>query len=568
MAPPAQNSSAKLVRHEGSSVYPPSISTIVSSSTSDLTSGSTYSPRQLYADTFFDRPFSADSAPVRGPAPRYRKSVKEITGFSTTSDEFNELPIQVQKKYFSTLERLRFAQNSRTNAINDLPAPRTRKGSLADRRGLNISSIDPAKKTSGSRRQRKLSKQQSISSTEASWFLSLPEKVREKQFTREEQVILAGRLRESVILDAADEAIYKASRRASRHLASIEDPKPFLDRDSMDMERDVDSISGSILESFRWMDDEQDLDLSLNLDDYHANIDGFVIPSPTSNRRPSFRRHMSISKIPFGRNSMSAPRSPRATSESNIHSRQKSRAMSLMTPKHAPNESTSSIDPYATHYQDPEARLKLRVYLASPQKFDEVVEFGFPAKDWVTEGADKENKPAKRTSKDSAFKKSFATEKSKETFLNDETASLFSDDISMLEPDSPITPLDHRSARTSPALLQKESKGSGEYGHLGITKPTIIKQTDPCTQSLAVGREMTLRMTLTRPDLRANESSIYGWQKSKSPLQEDPLVLEELEGKCDGKGSFRGVDGWGPVEKDSGVVKRIWHSLKQRKTSS
>src|SRR5699024_8789531 len=33
----------------------------------------------------------------------------------------------------------------------------------------------------------------------------------------------------------------------------------------------------------------------------------------------------------------------------------------------------------AQYYQDPEARLKLRVFLASPQKFDEAIEFGFPA---------------------------------------------------------------------------------------------------------------------------------------------------------------------------------------------
>jgi hypothetical protein len=40
---------------------------------------------------------------------------------------------------------------------------------------------------------------------------------------------------------------------------------------------------------------------------------------------------------------------------------------------------------------------------------------------------------------------------------------------------------------------------------------------------------MTLRMTLTRPDLRANEDELYGWQPSSpKPLKDDPLALEDL----------------------------------------
>ena len=61
-----------------------------------------------------------------------------------------------------------------------------------------------------------------------------------------------------------------------------------------------------MIESFRWMDEEDNLDLRLVLDDYHANLDGVVLPTPSSTQRPSFRRHMSITKIPFGRSSLSS----------------------------------------------------------------------------------------------------------------------------------------------------------------------------------------------------------------------------------------------------------------------
>jgi hypothetical protein len=43
---------------------------------------------------------------------------------------------------------------------------------------------------------------------------------------------------------------------------------------------------------------------------------------------------------------------------------------------------------------------------------------------------------------------------------------------------------------------------------------------------------MTLRMTLTRPDLRADEEQLYGWQAPK-----DPFALEELHLTDDMTGS-------------------------------
>lgn len=388
--------------------------------------------------------------------------------------------------------------------------------------------------------------------------------------------MLAGRLRESVIMDAADEAIYKASRRVSRNPMPLLDPAPTAGdpRRSTDTHRrstESSNMAAAMYESFRWMDEEDDLDLRLVLDDYHANLDGAVIPTPNSTRRPSFRRQMSISKMPFGRNSFSSsqPRSPKSESS---HMRQKSKTMSFIAPKqgHAIHDSISSIDPNATHYQDPEARLKLRVYLASPQKFDEAIEFGFPSLEGVAE--DKENKPPASSRDVHGGRKSHSTDKG-QSFLNDlDTASLFEDDTSMLDPESPLTPMERdlgfRSHRASPTSGSKDSKGSADFAHLGITKPTIMKHSESYTQAMAGSREMTLRMTLTRPDLRADESTIYGWQTAKSPLREEPLVGEDLEFN-EIRGPFGGSDGWGPADKENGVVKRFWNRVRssQKKSS-
>lgn len=62
-------------------------------SDSDVTSAECFSPRSLYAHSF-DRPRSSRSLP----GGRFRKNMKDITGFTTTEDEFEALPIAVRRK--------------------------------------------------------------------------------------------------------------------------------------------------------------------------------------------------------------------------------------------------------------------------------------------------------------------------------------------------------------------------------------------------------------------------------------------------------------------------------------
>jgi hypothetical protein len=246
-----------------------------------------------------------------------------------------------------------------------------------------------------------------------------------------------------------------------------------------------------------------------------------------------------------------------------------------MQPKHSTSDSISSIDPGATHYQDPEARLKLRVYLASPQKFDEAIEFGFPSIEGVSTVADKENRHPRNMSREkNPFRSPLAD---KETFLDDDNMSLSDDDASMLDPESPLTPAEpsgtFRGQATRPPFSSKSSRPSEDFSHLGIRRPTPHKHTESYAQSIAGSREMTLRMTLTRPDLRADESLLYGWQgmRNKSPLGEEmPCGTDSsLISRSEVKGPLGGVDGWGPVEKDDGVVKRLWNRVRssQRKST-
>ena len=264
-----------------------------------------------------------------------------------------------------------------------------------------------------------------------------------------------------------------------------------------------------------------------------------------------------MASLPFGSNSnyTSLPgKSPKTTTPTpltttpfppNSHQRSHSR---IRRPSYGIHESFSAVEPSACHYQDPEARLKLRVYLASPQKFDEAIEFGFPSMD------DKENHPLSRPSLSRRHKTAPC-----KTFLHDDNPSIFdaldndddeNDDArSLPERDVPYTPVDaafHDATFLSPS--EATSLGSSSTF---ITRPTLRHHTsEPFAQLLAGSREMTLRMTLTRPDLRADEKALYA-----STTGDDPLALEHLPP------TKKESDIWDQGPKDRGIVKKFWRKV-------
>ncbi|KAK3372539.1 hypothetical protein B0H63DRAFT_439789 [Podospora didyma] len=548
------------------------------------------------------KPGSSSSLDVKRPSHSRSASIKKRQSQSgvpqMTRQEFEALPVAIQRKYFSTLERLRFAQESGivdgiSQHYDDISRFRRRK----PRQDRSVSDHIP--------RQPHFSPPHSSPS-----YTGLPDTLQRKEFSREKQVVLARHLRASVILDAADEAIYKINRRASRNLTPNADacsPSSSLKQNSMDSHGGVKSatkqatvkdVPQSFYESFRWLEEEDDLDLRLFLDDYHANLREDV-PSPTKEQRPSFRRHLSISKIPFSRNSVSisrpgtkdatTPTSPLhspagSASQSFGHTKRKSRALSLITPKHAPHESITAFDPAAAHYQDPEARLKLRVYLASPQKFDEAIEFGFPSTDMYSggpvlgqdNGISQERHTKQKSESSSPHMRSFLVDDDDdddEEMDTDEKMSFRSDQPSMADPDSPKTP------------QMFENKPSAIRPHrVGVVDPTFLRdagshaaENGGYAQVPASSREMTLRMTLTRPDLRAREDQIYGWQQKNGQQQHIqrsstmmPLSMESSAvyiGDGMPKDSMdrvsAGIDHWSANPGDKGVMKRIWNRMRR-----
>ncbi|KAM6531435.1 hypothetical protein FSOLCH5_000903 [Fusarium solani] len=421
-----------------------------------------------------------------------------------------------------------------------------------------------------------------ITSTDQRFYANLPEKIKRRHLTEEELLIAHDRPKSTP--EAVKEPLDQGKKRPSQEMRMqspqsspglSEDQSSFssVQRRKSDREpcRSDSNRPDSFYDSFRWLEDEEGLDLRLYLDDYHINLREEV-PVPNKSRRPSFRRHLSINKLPFGRPSVSYTRplpregvvsptsiSPSASQNSAIgssgHIRRKSRALSLVSPnKQMSPRSSPPIDPAATHYQDPEARQKLRAYLASPQKFDEAIEFGFPSKD---------GSPREPTfTRPVGSKKENAKEPEKfRSFLEDDRSSKYSDDASVAEPDSPKTPqLFDKPAPVRPARTSTE-------------QPPCAARSDKSVLDQACCREMTLRMTLTRPDLRQSEDQIYGWKQPGSSRggssRDDPstnTVIYARDGnpKESIEKQLAALDEWGEdADHDNGVVKRFWNRVKR-----
>ena len=135
------------------------------------------------------------------------------------------------------------------------------------------------------------------------------------------------------------------------------------------------------------------------------------------------------------------------------------------------------------------------------------------------------------------------------------------DTQSLPERNSPYTPQDSQFDETyllSPSVASYPSAPST----LGPThkefaqfhgKPNIRHDpAEPLAQVLAGTRDMTLRMTLTRPELRVDEKELY-----KRTSEEDPLALEHLPVMPEKPGDI-----WDtlPSVKQSGL-RKIWRKV-------
>ncbi|KAK5010964.1 hypothetical protein LTR28_006647 [Elasticomyces elasticus] len=487
--------------------------------------------------------------------------------------EYDALPQSIQRKCFSSVERLRIAEQSVLSCTTRTSTSRLSPPLRLNPRNGARETTSKSLQRDGARPRRRLKKPRDpptntgITKEEAEWFLSLPDKVWKRHFTREEQVLLT----EWCELLLSD-ILYKAGHSPDRSGATcVPDRYSTLDGLAFEDER---SDCGSTLSSTADSDAEMDVFRSYTQRRRSVAAVGNSRPPPpprstSHSQRSSFRRTFSFSAshpLPHAQSS-SVPPLP-SSSLSQNYSRPSVGVLTHQVNSPSPQALDSSVE--TKHYQDPEARLKLRLYLATPQKFDEALEFGFPKTEPTTQPPSTVHPQRAASQQKSGSDQHIHLDTAQDSWSSFYSRSEDGEDSSSLpDTDSPITPTaDTSSAFPLPTITRSTSSSLDS----GLGRPPLAlrdKSNDRFAPAVLANREMTLRMTLTRPDLRAPEEQLYGWQNNRpgsdragEAERSDPLALSELKPSDDVDGTH-GVFAMGGRQGNG--FRRLWRSLRSRR---
>lgn len=170
------------------------------------------------------------------------------------------------------------------------------------------------------------------------------------------------------------------------------------------------------------------------------------------------------------------------------------------------SSSSSAMLPPVHYYRDPEARDLLKTYLASSTKFDEVLEFGFPTDLYaLAEDYPQRVVPARS--------RIHTANSDADLFLRHGSLSFLSDsedsgEESTTEEDNSSSSPTFSSVGSTTTTTRSASLNFKPWG-MGFGGPSG-------------DRQMTLRITLTRPELRAPDEEIYGAQYTNPEDEIEP----------------------------------------------
>jgi hypothetical protein len=498
---------------------------------------------------------------------------------------------QCRKKCFTNSERLRITQPSPQPSLKTKNSHQTSskthncRGQKSTPEPCHISTLPDNWKPSSDRKVKQsmtssllrsrrrhsrpnIEQQQSVVSEEqAAWFLALPDKVKRQHFSKEEQTLLADRC-ESV-LDKLSPKVHQESAQefCRRRLYSHpEEERKVKHRRRSSAPVSTRTFDEGLLASIAAADapevvgdGESDKMAILNLYTRRHSV------STTHESRPeppvvtkaqirSFRKSFALRPLQLPAPVLAPLPSPGFFKDNKDHSRpakvkRRPTKLSLISPE---------LSPEAKHYKDPEMRRTLRA-MSSPELFDEALEYGFPPPPSQVLPKGARNKP----------------KLSANTPENDRSSSLTSSSTAETKdlpygtvPTTPDGSTYFRESSPDGTTSQAESKPATPP-HLHRRANTAGDLPYHHRSSSSVNREMTLRMTLTRPMLRATETVGYSAERKPSlqtPLldQHDPLALESIS-ICDDPTGAQGAFAINPETSQNlkGIKKALKHWVRK-----
>ncbi|GAB7342540.1 hypothetical protein MBLNU457_g0720t1 [Dothideomycetes sp. NU457] len=412
----------------------------------------------------------------------------------------------------------------------------TQSISHTDRRPSSRDSLFPGQAQAtkwglqGLRRRRQSHIERPVTPAEAVWFLTLPEKIRKSQFSKEEQILIRAKS-ELALLNAspelrniADDAMsIKSTRRKSyRH-------------DSPSRKSSIPCVP-SLPEKYRRDTDDSDYnlssssttpDLSFSVKNSNGHRDSMLSPELVlASNPPTFLRSPTIGSVqwdqePTTRSTLSLKQRTASTTRSMMKTTQRAQPP-------PPIQITSVTYTKPLYLKDPNTKAMLRETLATPAKFEETLAFGF-----------KRDPSRPRTPGVELYSPGCEI---KEQWLDadkSEGDSIDPDLSSADDTEGPMTP-----DLIEPRIVRPESAFYSLKSSVSAAPPPTVNRANSNTAFFEelMNRDMTLRMTLTKPELRASDEEIYGRDDSSIPsdvsVHEDPLAPVALQYSDDVSGAY------------------------------
>ena len=380
----------------------------------------------------------------------------------------------------------------------------------------------------GLRRRRQSQIERTVTPAEAVWFLTLPEKIRKSQFSKEEQILIRAKS-ELALLNAspelrniADDAISIKSTRSKS-----------FSYDSPSRSSSIVPSVPSLPEKYRKDNDDSDCslsssattpDLSLPMKFSRAH-DSMLSPDALlGSNGASYLRSPTIGSLQWDQKSITPSEAKRRTT-STTRSMLKTTQRAQPPP---PIQITTITSTQPLYLKDPNTKAVLREALATPQKFEETLAFGFKR------DASRPRTPGTELySPGCQIKENWLeANKSGEDSVEPDLSS--ADDF-----EGPLTP-----DFIEPRIVRRKS---GCYSISSGTSAAPSPNINRAASNTAffeelMNRDMTLRMTLTKPELRAPEEEIYGHDdgslRSDISVDKDLLAPVALQYSDDLSGAY------------------------------
>jgi hypothetical protein len=413
--------------------------------------------------------------------------------------------------------------------------------------------------------------QPAVSEEQATWFLALPDKVKRQHFSKEEQTLLADRC-ESVLDRRSPKTSQESAQEFCRRRldSHSEKERAFKHRRRSSAPVSSKALDEDLVAKIAAADAPEVLDdgdndkmaiLNLYTRRHSISTTHENKPEPlvvTKAQIRSFRKSFALKPLELAAPILAPCPSPGFFKELD-------QRRAAAKPRRRPAKESlnlPALSPETKHYKDPEARKALRA-MSSPELFDEALEYGFPLP------------PSNILQNTAKLRSRFSANTSENDRSSSLTSSSTADTKDLPYDDIPSTPDGSTGfpetdvttgAKASKASLKPTSPPLHRRAHTTGDMPSHTR-----TPSSA-HREMTLRMTLTRPILRGAETDVHAvhpvhrisLQPSLMDQVDDPLALERLS-ICDDPTGAHGAFAIHPETSQNlkGIKKALKHWVRK-----